>query len=200
VANARAAGELSVAALRANSPQEPTCGRSLARRFRGSHSATRCVAQPRAKGRTRLSERTLAGRNLGFRWQICESHARSSVTLVQIRDGATHPVVIRMSIERPAQQTRRLVLPGFCPQADRSLRQNLRRPIFDVCISCSPGYIARASVTATWYSLIQRHISTHVVHRKAQRPITTPFMNAGPHQASSERRFRSQTRRNSAVG
>src|SRR5437764_15191550 len=31
-----------------NSPQEPTCGRRLARRFRGSNSATRCVAQPRA--------------------------------------------------------------------------------------------------------------------------------------------------------
>src|SRR6184192_104961 len=31
-----------------NSPQEPTCGRSLARRFRGSNSATRGVAQPRA--------------------------------------------------------------------------------------------------------------------------------------------------------
>src|SRR5213594_848126 len=38
--------------LRAQSPtlQEPTCGRSLARRFRASNSATRCVAQPRAKG------------------------------------------------------------------------------------------------------------------------------------------------------
>ena len=32
----------------------------MARRFRGSNSATRCVAQPRAKGRTRLSGRTLA--------------------------------------------------------------------------------------------------------------------------------------------
>ena len=35
-------------AARANSPQEPTCGRRLARRFRGSNSATRGVAQPRA--------------------------------------------------------------------------------------------------------------------------------------------------------
>src|SRR5438094_9132828 len=31
-----------------NYPQEPTCGRSPARRFRGSNSATRGVAQPRA--------------------------------------------------------------------------------------------------------------------------------------------------------
>src|SRR5256885_2881284 len=52
---------------RANSPQEPTCGRCLARRFRGSNSATCCVAQPRAKGRTRLSGRTLDGSFAGDR-------------------------------------------------------------------------------------------------------------------------------------
>ena len=44
---------------RHNSPQQPTCGRSLARRFRASRRATLRVAQPRAKGRTRLSGRPL---------------------------------------------------------------------------------------------------------------------------------------------
>src|SRR5689334_3300561 len=36
-------------------------GRSLARRFRGSFSATRCVALPERTGRARVSGRTLGG-------------------------------------------------------------------------------------------------------------------------------------------
>ena len=36
-------------------------GRSLARRFRGSFSATRCVALPKRTGRARVSGRTLGG-------------------------------------------------------------------------------------------------------------------------------------------
>src|SRR5437588_11918350 len=44
---------------RANSSQHPTRGRSLARRFRGSHSATLCVAPPARKGRARVSSKSV---------------------------------------------------------------------------------------------------------------------------------------------
>src|SRR5438477_3844594 len=44
---------------RANSSQHPTRGRSLARRFRGSHSATLRVALPARKGRTRVSSKSV---------------------------------------------------------------------------------------------------------------------------------------------
>ena len=44
----------------ANSSQQPTRGRSLARRFRASFCATLRVALPEREGRERLSERTLA--------------------------------------------------------------------------------------------------------------------------------------------
>ena len=44
---------------RANSSQHPTRGRSLARRFRGSHSATLCVALPARKGRARVSSKSV---------------------------------------------------------------------------------------------------------------------------------------------
>jgi hypothetical protein len=43
-----------------NSSQHPTHGRRLARRFRGSVSATRCVAPPERTGRARVSSKTLA--------------------------------------------------------------------------------------------------------------------------------------------
>src|SRR5205085_8407729 len=43
-----------------NSSQQPTRGRSLARRFRASVCATLRVALPDREGRVRLSERTLA--------------------------------------------------------------------------------------------------------------------------------------------
>jgi hypothetical protein len=46
---------------RANSSQQATRGRSLARGFRGSSGATRCVAPLACEGRERLSERTLDG-------------------------------------------------------------------------------------------------------------------------------------------
>src|SRR5436190_10352952 len=48
-----------------NSSQQPTRGRSLARRFRASFCATLRVALPDREGRARLSERTLAGRRRG---------------------------------------------------------------------------------------------------------------------------------------
>jgi len=44
---------------RANSSQQPTRGRSLARRFRASFCATLRVALPEREGTWRLSERTL---------------------------------------------------------------------------------------------------------------------------------------------
>src|SRR5438045_1403496 len=44
-----------------NSSQQPTRGRSLARRFRASFCATLRVALPGVEGRARLSERTLGG-------------------------------------------------------------------------------------------------------------------------------------------
>ena len=44
---------------RANSSQHPTRGRSLARRFRGSHSATLRVALPARKGRARVSSKSV---------------------------------------------------------------------------------------------------------------------------------------------
>jgi len=46
----------------ANSHSSRRAAVRLARRFRGSHRATLRVAQPRAKGRTRLSGRPLGGR------------------------------------------------------------------------------------------------------------------------------------------
>ncbi len=46
---------------RANSSQQPTRGRSLARRFRASFRATLRVAPQDREGRERLSERTLGG-------------------------------------------------------------------------------------------------------------------------------------------
>ncbi len=49
----------------ANSSQQPTTCRSLARRFRGSSGATQCVAPLAREGTWRLSERTLAGPNGG---------------------------------------------------------------------------------------------------------------------------------------
>jgi hypothetical protein len=45
---------------RANSSQQPTTCRSLARRFRASFSAALCVARPDGEGTWRLSDRTLA--------------------------------------------------------------------------------------------------------------------------------------------
>src|SRR5436305_5718754 len=44
-----------------NSSQQPTRGRSLARRFRASFCATLRVALPDREGRARLSERTMGG-------------------------------------------------------------------------------------------------------------------------------------------
>src|SRR5947208_16597042 len=49
---------------RPNSSQQPTRGRSLARRFRASFCATLRVALLDREGRARLSERTLARRNV----------------------------------------------------------------------------------------------------------------------------------------
>src|SRR5205823_2704552 len=51
---------------RPNSSQQPTRGRSLARRFRASLCATLRVALPECEGRARLSERTLAAPELEF--------------------------------------------------------------------------------------------------------------------------------------
>src|SRR5436190_24293318 len=48
---------------RPNSSQQPTRGRSLARRFRASFCATLRVALPDREGRVRLSERTLGRRS-----------------------------------------------------------------------------------------------------------------------------------------
>src|SRR5947208_4756720 len=49
----------------ANSSQQPTACRSLARRFRASFCATLRVAPPESEGTWRLSERTLGAPNLG---------------------------------------------------------------------------------------------------------------------------------------
>ena len=58
---------------RANSSQHPTRGRSLARRFRGSHSATLRVALPARKGRARVSSKSVSrtGETAGCSSQFC---------------------------------------------------------------------------------------------------------------------------------
>src|SRR5207253_872179 len=61
-----------------NSSQQPTRGRSLARRFRASLCATLRVALLDREGRARLSERTLAGRDCNL---IMKRRPRTTIGL-----------------------------------------------------------------------------------------------------------------------